>query len=241
MAILSDVHANLEALMAVQRALQAQRLDQVWFLGDAVGYGPEPNECLDLLRTLCQVFLMGNHDAAAVGMTDVNNFNIYARAAVEYTAGILTPDNRQFLRLLPYLERRRGITLVHASPDCPPEWLYLLTPQDGARAFEQFAGTVCCVGHSHRPLFMSRISEGMVSVEHFTGRVQLEMGRRYIFNVGSVGQPRDGDPRAAFALYDDESGELALQRVPYEMAAVQAKMRQAGLPDYLITRLAKGK
>jgi diadenosine tetraphosphatase ApaH/serine/threonine PP2A family protein phosphatase len=237
-AVISDVHANLEALEAVMALLEGSSPDQVLFLGDAVGYGPEPNECLDRLRNLCPILLMGNHDSASTGLMDVARFNIFARRGVEYSAAELTGENREYLAGLPLTHRLEDILLVHASPFEPGEWHYIYGQGDAGENFESFDEEICFVGHSHRPGIFSLDTEGGISEEG--PEATLMKGKRYIVNVGSVGQPRDGDPRAAAALYDTSSRKLEIRRVPYDIEAVQSKMAARGLPPYLSERLSVG-
>jgi predicted phosphodiesterase len=239
LAVLSDVHANLEALRSVFAFVKEARPDRVFFLGDAVGYGPDPNECLDLLRQFCTVSLQGNHDAAACDLMGTENFNVFAKAAVDYTRQILSKDHRIFLSGLPSLEQRRTLCLAHSSPFQPERWHYLFTEGDGAFNFNHFQGAVCFVGHSHQPAVFTQDPEGKVTLRPFD-EVELAQGSRYIINVGSVGQPRDSDPRAAVAFYDDATRRLRLVRLRYNITAVQEKMAKAGLPLYLINRLARG-
>lgn len=239
LAVISDVHSNLEALEAVRRHLDAENPDAVYFLGDAVGYGPQPNECLEILRGICSVMILGNHDAAAVGLTDTANFNIYARMAVEYTAGKLTEENRSYLSSLPYTALRGDAFMAHASPYEPKRWHYILGRGDAVLNFEYFEQTVCFVGHSHCPLAIGKNGEEIIEAGGF-GTIRMKEGMRYIINTGSVGQPRDGDRRAALVLYDEKTGEISLRRVPYDVAAVQEKMVRQGLPEYLIIRLSNG-
>lgn len=238
-AIISDVHSNQEALLAVLARLEAEDPGEVWFLGDAVGYGPEPEECLAILRERCSLLLMGNHDAGAVGLTDTALFNVYARRAVEFSAAVLAPESRQYLASLPLRLERGGAELVHASPFEPSAWHYVFTLRDARAAFESFSGQVCFIGHSHHPLVLAMDGAGEITAELFA-ELTLRAGSRYIVNVGSVGQPRDGDPRACCALWDQGSGTARLVRVPYDVGAVQAKMSARGLPGYLIGRLARG-
>jgi diadenosine tetraphosphatase ApaH/serine/threonine PP2A family protein phosphatase len=239
LAVISDVHSNLESLLAVRAFLEEESPDEIFFLGDAVGYGPEPNECVGVLRDICPVILLGNHDAAVAGLIGTTYFNLYARQAVEFTAGILTGENRQFLASLPYVHLREEYRMVHATPCDPEEWNYLYGLHEAAENFSCFHEAVCFVGHSHSPMIISSDHEGHLRLEGRDGCL-LDRNRRYIVNVGSVGQPRDGDPRAALAIYDTEEGRMEIVRIPYDVGTVQEKMVRKDLPRYLADRLGRG-
>lgn len=237
-AILSDVHANLEALEAVL-ADAAPRADAVLCLGDTVGYGADPLACVELLAERAQAIVAGNHDHAVAGLLDTAWFNRYAAAAAEWTRERLDDDHRAWLGARPLVAELGDATLVHASPARPDEWEYLVTAEDGFAVFGAFATRYCFVGHSHVPGTWSLGSSGP---EHCAGAagVRPERGRRYLVNVGSVGQPRDGDPRAAYALWDVEGGAVQMRRVPYDVDAARRKIVAAGLPRFLADRLAVG-
>jgi diadenosine tetraphosphatase ApaH/serine/threonine PP2A family protein phosphatase len=240
-AVLSDVHSNLEALLSVRRFVTAEiSPDAVLFLGDAVGYGPDPNECVDILREWCALLLLGNHDAAAAGLRDTSGFNAWAREAIEYTSSVLTAGNRAFLAGLPVTATRAGAVLVHASPLNPLSWDYLSSAAEATAAFCGFAGDLCFVGHTHVPAVFTLGENGTTSGEAFTGPVTLT-GARWIVNAGSVGQPRDGDPRAAVLLWEEDRRVTALYRVPYDFDETRKKMALRGLPGYLAGRLALGR
>ena len=237
-AILSDVHGNLEALRAVL-ADCADDADAVLCLGDTVGYGADPLPCVELVAERAQAVVGGNHEHAVAGRMDLAWFNRYARAAAEWTRERLDDDHRAYLGALPLVREVADATLVHASPAQPEEWDYLVTAEDGFAVFGHFATRWCFVGHSHVPGAWSLGSSGP---EHHPGatEVTLERGRRYIVNVGSVGQPRDRDPRAAYALWDVDAGRVTIRRVAYDVAAARGKILAAGLPRFLADRLAVG-
>ncbi len=237
-AILSDVHANLEALEAVLEDLDKKNIDDVLFLGDAVGYGPNPNECIESIVRRCKILLAGNHDWGTLGLTDISYFNLYARAAIEWTKKTLTEGNKKILGSLPVKEEKGGdLFLVHSTPKEPEEWNYLLTLWDAEMNFNYFDNKFCFLGHSHQPFIIERIP----SKELVTYKKAVSIGKteRYIVNVGSVGQPRDGDPRACYALMNDDKIEIV--RISYNVEAVQEKMRKEGLPKMLIERLSIGR
>ncbi len=238
-AILSDVHSNLEALEAVLRNVDKRKVKDVLFLGDAVGYGPNPNECIELLIARCKILLAGNHDWGVLGLTDINYFNEYARAAIEWTKQVITEGNRKTLRPLPVKKEinKEDMILVHSTPKEPEEWHYLLTLWDAEINFHYFDNKFCFLGHSHYPFVIEKLLSG----ELVAYKEAAVMGKteRYIMSVGSVGQPRDGDPRACYAIVNDEKMEII--RVPYDIEAVQKKMIKEGLPLFLSERLSRGR
>jgi len=237
-AILSDIHGNLEALDAVLAEIDRRRPDRVLCLGDIVGYGASPNECLDRVRQRCSVVLLGNHDAAASGGPEAARFNIYARVAAEWTMKTLTRDNREYLQRLPLTASENSFYLVHASPACPRDWEYLLDRFDAEPQFHYFTESFCFIGHTHQPAVFMADPGGTKSLP--VGTFRLDAVRRYIVNVGSVGQPRDKDPRACFVLFQEGSGEVEYVRVSYDVAGAQAKIRAAKLPEVLAARLQTG-
>jgi diadenosine tetraphosphatase ApaH/serine/threonine PP2A family protein phosphatase len=237
-AVLSDIHANLEALRAVL-ADAAPRTDGLLCLGDVVGYGADPVACIEIVAGRAHTLVGGNHEHAVAGLIDLEWFNAYARAAAEWTRERLDDDHRAYLASLPLVAQVADATLVHASPDRPDEWEYLLTAQDGFDAFPAFATRLCFIGHSH---LAGTWSLGSSGPEHQAGAVDLELerGRRYLVNVGSVGQPRDRDPRAAYAIWDVERGTISTRRVVYDVAGAREKILRGGLPRFLADRLAWG-
>ena len=237
-AILSDVHANLEALRAVLDDADA-RADSVLCLGDTVGYGADPEACVELLATRARGIVAGNHEYGVAARLDLAWFNRWARAAAEWTRERLDDDHRAWLAALPLTLELADATLVHASPGQPDEWDYLVTAEDGWGVFGEFATRWCFVGHSHVPAMWSLGSSGP---DHNPrpDTILSERGRRYIVNVGSVGQPRDRDPRACYALWDVEAGRVDIRRVAYDVAAARRKIEAAGLPRFLADRLAAG-
>lgn len=239
-AVLSDIHGNLEALRAVL-ADALPLADGVLCLGDIVGYGADPAACIEIIAEGARAITAGNHEHGVAGLLDLDWFNRYARVAAEWTRERLDDHQRAWLAALPLAAEVGDATLVHASPANPDEWEYLISAADGFAAFPSFATRLCFVGHSHVPGVWSLGSSGP---EHLRGpaaaTVDLERGRRYIVNVGSVGQPRDRDPRAAYALWDQEQGRIVVRRVTYDLAAAREKIVAAGLPQFLADRLASG-
>jgi len=235
--IISDIHSNLEALDAVLGDIQGQHIDAIICLGDIVGYGANPNECVHRVRQLTDQVIVGNHDHAAVGLTDISYFNPHAKRAVMWTTKVLSSDHFHYLAELPFTIQREDLFFVHATASDPPAWNYLFSSQIALAEFEAFQGRCCFIGHSHQPMTFSLENRGLPQrIENLTCSPQ----GRYIVNVGSVGQPRDGDPRACYAIFDDQQGKLRLRRVAYDVQATQRKILQAGLPPVLALRLAHG-
>ncbi len=238
--ILSDIHANLTAFEAVLD--DAGGFDAAWFLGDLVGYGPDPNECVERLRTLPGLAaLMGNHDAAVLDQLNTRAFNTEARIAVRWTQETLAPENMAYLNDLPATEQvSETVLLAHGSPR-QPVWEYILDTRIATENFHFFETAYCFVGHSHLPcIFHLSEHNSQSNLIIPTEDTTFDMAPRAIINPGSVGQPRDRDPRAAYAIYDPETTMIEFHRVAYDVAAVQARMRQANLPSRHIERLANG-
>ncbi len=238
-AIVSDIHSNLSALSAVLD--HAGAIDAIWCLGDIVGYGPRPNECIALLRKYQGWAVAGNHDLAASGGMGVEEFNDAAAEAARWTAEQLSEESGAYLRGLPPVVIEGDFTLVHGSLRWP-EWEYLLSSEQAQAQFELQSTPYSLVGHSHLP-FVSREQAGVppVLVPASDGaRVDLT-SERLIINPGSVGQPRDSDPRAGYALYDSLAGAVTHHRVEYDIVATQEAMRLVKLPSWLIDRLGYGR
>ena len=238
--IVSDIHSNLEALDAVVAEARCRGgFESVWCLGDMVGYGPDPSACLGRLRELELVAVAGNHDYAAAGVIDAADFNGAAYQAIRWTSENLNEEEKRFLRELPLVVQHPPFTLVHGSLR-DPIVEYLLHPTQAIATFNLMATRYCAVGHSHYP-FVCRENGGIpLFLPPSEGEaVPLDEGR-CIINPGSVGQPRDRDPRASCAVYDSDSSTVEHYRVEYDIATTQEKMRIAGLPQYLIDRLDHG-
>lgn len=235
--IISDIHANATALEAV--LAQVGEVDAVWCLGDLVGYGPDPNECINRLRGLPNIVcLQGNHDAAALDQLSLEGFNIEARSSIEWLQKQLTPDSSGYLQTLKAGVEVNGITLAHASPR-QPMLEYLLDTYSVAENFGYFNTDFCFVGHTHVAALFS-MKDKTVRLEVPLPNTQLLLEKRCIANPGSVGQPRDRDPRAAFVVFDDETYLWDYRRVEYDVGSVQRRMQAAKLPERHIARLAAG-
>ena len=236
------MHANLEALSAVLAA--AAPFDRIWCLGDLVGYGPNPNECVDALRRHTLVAVAGNHDWVACGKRSAAGFNPHAADAARWTAARLTASTREFLHALPETRQEGEFLLAHGSPRAPTQE-YLFQPAEARRSFLHFSTRYCLVGHTHLPsAFLAAEHGPNVEVLRIVPQPEealpLDGRMRMIINPGSVGQPRDGNPDAAFGIYDSSSREFQPRRVAYDVAATQQKMRAAKVPQPLSDRLAYG-
>jgi diadenosine tetraphosphatase ApaH/serine/threonine PP2A family protein phosphatase len=236
--VLADIHANLEALDAV--IADAPEYDEVLFLGDLVGYGPNPNEVADRLRTMSRMTaIVGNHDWAALGKLDTSEFNPLARQAAEWTSRAIRPDVREFLNVLEPRTSVHTLFLAHGSPR-DPIWEYLESPYQAAGSFAAFEGALCLVGHTHVPRVFVQQDGAIDAFDPEQGdSLRLDAGRM-IVNPGGVGQPRDGNPRAAYGLLDTEERTFTFYRVAYAVDETQKKMLEAGLPQALAARLELG-
>jgi predicted phosphodiesterase len=236
----SDVHSNLEALQVVMADFQKEKLDQVFFLGDAVGYGPDPNECTSLIDQVAEVKLMGNHDYAALGLIETSLFNEYAQKSMEWTTSVLTEKSLKILSSFPMDHRFDQSYLVHSTPKQPQEWNYIFDLDDAEENFKFFKRQICIIGHSHFPAIIKKYDGRHCFLEQETW-TQIEKEFKYIINIGSVGQPRDGSNLACYLVLDSRKKRAALKRLPYDYEKTQAKMEKRGLPQFLIDRLAVGK
>ena len=237
--VISDIHANLNALESVLQ--DAGTVDQVFCLGDLVGYGPDPNECVQLIRSLPNlVCLMGNHDAAILGLIDSSAFNSDARASLLWLDTVLSEENRQYLGQLDEMWSDTCVTLAHGSPR-NPIWEYVLDSRTARGNFNYFSTPHCLIGHSHLPvLYFIDPEDNSLHLDIPADRQPVQLPPRALLNPGSVGQPRDHDPRASYALLDIEQNTWEIRRTPYDIAAVQQRIQKAGLPLRHALRLAEG-
>jgi len=239
--LISAVHANLAALDAVLADPEAARTDATWHLGDLVGYGPQPNEVVARLRELGAANILGNHDAAAVGLLPTRDFNQFAAHAAAWTTDQLDESSRDYLAALPRIAATHDVTRVHGSLR-DPLWEYLTTVEAAREHFARQETDLSAVGHTHIPLALSLTLSGSLTAEEPGDGETLDLtGARWCLNPGSVGQPRDSDPRAAFALLDTSQRRVTFRRVEYDIAGTQALMAAAGLPDPLVRRLQYGR
>jgi len=240
-AIIGDIHSNLEAFETVLRDADVKGgFDKIWCLGDVVGYGPDPNECIERLCQFEHVCVAGNHDWAAIGKLSLSEFNPDAAAACRWTAQQLSPEDVDYLGSLPPVIEKDSFTLVHGSPR-EPIWEYLLSVSSARENFAYFRSPFCLVGHSHVPSIFRYTETGDCSFSPFKAGVGLVLGSsRLIINPGGVGQPRDSDPRASYAIFDSEAKMVRLYRIPYDIGSTQAKMVKQNLPMRLVARLNYG-
>lgn len=241
--ILGDVHANLEALSAVVGAMRSEGIDEWVQVGDLVGYGPEPTACIEQIRELGCTVCLGNHDAAVIGLLDTAYFNNFARAAIEWTRTQLRPRDLEYLRSLPLVIDRGQYTVVHGTLHLPEQFGYVMSRVEATDSLARQRTFLCFVGHSHVPaIYLQRGAP--TDVEELPHQAEVEVCVRgcekVLINVGSVGQPRDDDPRAAYATFDTATQVARIRRVRYDIAGVQRKIRAAGLPEMLANRLALG-
>jgi len=229
-AVISDIHANLEALQKALQVIASRHVDEIICLGDVVGYGASPNECVDLVRARCAATVLGNHDAAALDPTQAEDFNVIARRAIGWTSERLTQESRAFLSALPMETRKGQLLFVHSSPRSPESWDYILGSDDASTAFRYFTEQLCFIGHTHVPGVFSHNGRAM----------NVSGDDRYLVNVGSVGQPRDGNPMLAFGIFDAETWTYELVRSEYDIQSAADRITSAGLPKELAYRLMYG-
>jgi putative phosphoesterase len=237
--IFSDIHSNLEALEAVIKAYQKEKIDKYLCLGDVVGYGANPNECVEIVSNLTSITVAGNHDWAAMDLLPVDLFNEDAKFAVLWTGRQLSPASKDFLRNLKLVSELDNIVLVHGSLDAPQNFNYLLNINSCLSTFELLRQDLCFVGHTHVPVIYIKDKDGKSSFVD-TDRIKITPGNKYIVNVGAVGQPRDSIPQAAYCIWDSEKQELQIKRAVYDVFLARQKIIDKGLPEFLGNRLLTG-
>lgn len=214
-AVFSDIHAHLGRLEGVLAYLKGSKIDQYICLGDIVGYGIHPNECVERIRKLKCPTLMGNHDSAAIGLEDINHFNYKAYSAILWTQKKLKKKNKEYLKTLPFIYQIDSFLAVHSTPRSPEKWNYILTADMALKSFQHFKEQICFIGHSHIPFFFQK--EGKEKGELIRSNpMEIKTGCRYLVNVGSVGQPRDNNPKSAFIIFDDEEKTVTLKRLAFD-------------------------
>jgi predicted phosphodiesterase len=237
-AIFGDIHGNTDALSAVFADIERAGADRYLCLGDVVGYGAEPEKCIAELRSRGIETILGNHDSAAVGDTPLDYFNEYAKEAIIWTARRLSGDDTAYLKHLPVTRGYDGFVIVHSSLSSPKEWGYIIDLMSAQRCFELLTAQLCFIGHSHVPV----IFQERGSISCYRARdMAVEKDARYIINVGSVGQPRDGDQRASYGIYDAAKMRFEIRRVAYDVKKAQDKIISACLPRFLALRLGVGR
>jgi len=230
-AIISDIHSNLEALEKALSIIAEKKIEEIVCLGDVVGYGANPNECLSLVRGITSHILLGNHDEAAVNLKNVEDFNPHAQLAAAWTNKTLTDENKKFIEALPYTLELSGLRFVHSSPFEPDAWHYIISPEDRSDNFSLFSEPICFFGHSHYPgVYGEKIEDQIV-----------ERGKKFLINVGSVGQPRDHDWRLSFGIFDTDAWTYENIRSEYDVKTASEKIRKAGLPRPLAERILIGR
>ncbi len=237
-AIIADIHANLDAFQVVLEDIKQQQCTHIVCLGDVVGYGANPKECLDIVRGMNIPVVKGNHDEYIGSDESPEGFNDAAAEAVNWSRAQLTEEDRKWLRELKYFRLVANFSVVHATLDAPQRWGYVFEKLEAAASFTYQNTQVCFFGHTHVPVAFIRdtgVRGGTYS------KFRVEPGKKYFVNVGSVGQPRDGNPKAAYVVYDMPAQTIELRRLDYDIAAAQKKIRDAGLPPRLADRLAVGR
>lgn len=237
--IFSDIHSNLEALEAVLAALAKQRIDKYFCLGDIVGYGANPGECIAEIGKLNPVSIAGNHDWAVAGLFDITHLTPNAAAGVLWTRRNIIYEDKEFLKSLGLIHQEEELTLVHASLQNPGQFDYIVDIPSAKAAFALLRTSLCFIGHTHRPVIF--IKEGSNYTSTFQAEIKVKTSQTYIINAGSVGQPRDGNPQGCYAVYDSETKEVQIKRVSYDIRSAQDKIIAAGLPRILAERLSLGR
>ena len=238
--ICSDIHSNATAFKAVLESMRDNGVERKVCLGDIVGYGVDTDECVDLVRENMDFCFIGNHDSVAVKNESSEGFNPYAKQAIEWTQKHLSKDSIAYIRSLPYIFEENDICFVHASPLSPADWVYVTDLEDALNAFDHFSERYCFVGHTHSPVIIASrplaIPKILDEYEYVIANTE-----RLLVNVGSVGQPRDRDPRACWCLLDTETKCVRLIRVDYDIRETQNRMKKQGMPSFLIDRLSVGR
>ena len=237
--IFSDIHGNLEAFDAMVKSMTDVKEKELLCVGDVIGYGANPNECIDKVISLGAPNIKGNHESAVLGEFDISVFNKSAAEAALWTRKHLTPDGNAYIKDLPFIYEHELFTMVHGTLHDPEDFNYMLTNVEASRTFEIMEKKICFVGHSHVPATFE-LEDGRLTLSYKT-KFKLKENTRYIINVGSVGQPRDGDWRACYCVYDPDRKEINLRRIEYDLETAQKKIVDAGLPGVLAERLAFGR
>ncbi|RJO65603.1 MAG: metallophosphoesterase [Candidatus Omnitrophota bacterium] len=238
--IFSDVHGNLEALEAVIAAYQGESIDRYLCVGDVVGYGADPCKCIEKIKSLIPVTVVaGNHDWASIDLFSVAYFNPQAAKAIEWTRRELDTAAEVFLRSLPLVHTEEVFTLVHGSLDSPHDFNYIIDGYNAEQTFIRMQTAVCFVGHSHvAGVFVKDATDRLSYLSEYP--IEIKKGNHYLINVGSVGQPRDGNPRACYCVFDTDSRKLDIRRAAYNIRSARGKIIKAGLPRFLGDRLLAG-
>ncbi|MEO6095350.1 MAG: metallophosphoesterase family protein [Fibrobacteria bacterium] len=239
--IYSDIHGNLEALQRVLESMKHLGVEKRVCLGDIVGYGPFPNECVELVAQNSDITILGNHDSVAIGRESAEGWNNYnAQMAIEWTSKVLTPASVEFFSKLPYMVSEAPLLFVHASPWSPADWKYVSSLDDAVDAFSFFTEKICFIGHTHWPIIVIMDGEQSFKVSESLS-YKLAPNQRILVNDGSVGQPRDRNPLASWCLCDTETMNVEIIRVAYDIGKTQEAMKKNGFADFLVNRLSEGR
>ena len=236
--LISDIHSNLEALQAVIKDCKDQGVREYYCIGDVVGYGANPKECIELVQQLNAVCVAGNHDWAVTGKVDTTYFNPVAKAAVEWTQTILPKQHLDYLNNLDLVFKHKDFMMVHGTLNNPGSFIYLLDLEQSIDTFYLMDRNVCFIGHTHVPQVFQLEGEHICYIGSL--RVELKPQNKYVVNIGSIGQPRDGNPLAAYGIYEPNLQRVEIRRIPYDVKTAQKKILEAGLPEFLAHRLAIG-
>ncbi|MEO0132559.1 MAG: metallophosphoesterase family protein [candidate division WOR-3 bacterium] len=242
-AVMADIHSNLEALEAFLNCICKEKINKFICLGDIVGYGASPNECVEVISKSPNLYAVsGNHDWGVLGKTDLSCFNEIARIAIIWTQNQLNSKAKDYLGSLPLISIASGAFLVHATPEAPADWNYLVDVYDARRQFQHFNEKICFVGHSHVPMAfeLNETTDELKIIRDKKFSI-ADAHCRYLINVGSIGQPRDGDPRASFVIWNVQDQTIEFRRVTYNIKRAQQKIRRTGLPLFLASRLSVGR
>jgi len=237
-ALVSDIHANLEAFTKVLDVIEKSNVDKIVCLGDIVGYGANPRECIKLVQEYDMATIAGNHDFACIGRTNINYFNSYAKEATLWTRKVTTDEDKQFLADLPLVDYHDNFTVVHGTLYAPELFDYIQTTYDAYLSLQLLESQICFLGHSHVPI---TFFQGDLISYTLNPEIKIEENVKALINIGSVGQPRDDNPRASFALYDTVEQKVEIKRVDYEVSVTSQKIIKAGLPTPLAERLKFGR
>ena len=240
-AVFGDVHSNLEALQAVLADMKSQGVQRHYCMGDIVGYGPDPAACVELVRSMGCLAVMGNHDEAAAGNSPLAEMSPPAQAGIDYSRKALSAEQRAWLANLPLQFAEDGCQFVHGSLDDPGKWWYVMTPGDATLHFRAQTLPICFCGHTHDPMVWNWTGAGKLTIRHGEGRIALPEGGKILINAGSVGQPRDLNPDACYALFNPRARWVEFRRISYNISKTKRKIVAARLPRFSAQRLSEGK
>lgn len=238
--MISDIHGNLEAFHAVLEALSKDNIDKYLCIGDVIGYGADPGACISLVKSIKPAALVaGNHEWGVLGLVDLKDFTEIAKEAVIWAMGVLSQDELGYLKSFKLVFEEKYFTLVHGALEAPEKFYYIFNASDAYQSMKSMKTNLCFVGHTHIPGIFYSDESGILYTQE--PKIKIERDRKYIINAGAVGQPRDGDPRASYAIYDDETGAVEIRRVTYDIKTAEEKILKAGLPKRLAYRLQEGR